>query len=127
MSVTFCMVRQVGERYQSVLHGDEDYSDESFNLCNRNAADLLAALGIEDDTMCDRWQINHFRALLTVARRKRLNYSSPEIKTTVDASPGHATFIDCGRDEGYIERRLQELSDLVNKGLDNGATHVSWG
>ena len=32
--------------------------------------------------------------------------------------------IDCGRTEGYIEQRLARLSDLVNHGVELGATHV---
>ena len=34
--------------------------------------------------------------------------------------------IECGRLEGYVERRLKVLSDLVNRGLVAGATHVGW-
>jgi hypothetical protein len=37
------------------------------------------------------------------------------------------TLIECGRREGYVERRLKDLSDLINHGLDAGATHVGWG
>ena len=36
------------------------------------------------------------------------------------------TIIECGRPEGYVERRLKVLSDLVNRGLVAGATHVGW-
>jgi len=32
--------------------------------------------------------------------------------------------IDCGRPEGYVERKLAKLCDLVNEGVEIGATHV---
>jgi len=35
--------------------------------------------------------------------------------------------IDCGRAEGYIEQKLAQLSDLMNEGVEIGATHVGWG
>ena len=35
--------------------------------------------------------------------------------------------IDCGRAEGYIERKLAQLSDLVNDAVEVGATHMGWG
>jgi len=35
--------------------------------------------------------------------------------------------IDCSRAEGYIEQKLTQLSDLVNEGVEIGATDVGWG
>jgi hypothetical protein len=35
--------------------------------------------------------------------------------------------IDCGRNEGYIERKLALLSDLVNRAAELGATQLGWG
>jgi hypothetical protein len=35
--------------------------------------------------------------------------------------------IDCGPTEGYIEQKVAKLSDLVNEGVEIGATHVGWG
>jgi hypothetical protein len=35
--------------------------------------------------------------------------------------------IDCGRNEGYVERKLALLSALVNRAADVGATHIGWG
>jgi hypothetical protein len=37
------------------------------------------------------------------------------------------TIIECGRPEGYVERRLKDLSDLVDRGLAVGTAHVDWG
>ena len=35
--------------------------------------------------------------------------------------------IDCGRAEGYIEQKLATLSDLVNEGVEIGATRCGMG
>jgi hypothetical protein len=37
------------------------------------------------------------------------------------------TIIESGRPEGYVERRLKDLSDLVDRGLAVGTAHVDWG
>jgi hypothetical protein len=68
-----------------------------------------------------------FKALLVVARRKRLGRASPAIPLTETQEPGSMLLIDCGRDEGYIEQKLALLSDLVNRAAELGATHVGWG
>ncbi len=73
------------------------------------------------------WPIPCFRALLIVARRKRLGHASPAIPVTETRKPGTVLVIDCGRPEGYIEQNLAKLSDLVNEGVEIGATHVGWG
>jgi hypothetical protein len=67
------------------------------------------------------------RSHLTVARRNRLGHRSPAVPTAEHSEPGRMTLIECGRPEGYVERRLKDLSDVVNRGLAVGATHVDWG
>ena len=99
----------------------------SFSLSNANAADVLDALGIEDSFSERPWPIQCFRALLIVARRKRLGHASPPIPVTEMRKPGTMLVIDCGRAEGYIEQRLAKLSDVVNEGVEIGASHLGWG
>ncbi len=68
MSVSFNLYKANGQGFD-LLPGHED---REFSLSNANAADVLDALGIEK-TFSDRpWPISCFRALLVVARRKRL-------------------------------------------------------
>lgn len=124
MSITFAVLHQNGQRFDRapLLPDDSDLS-----LSNDNAYDVLAALGIEDSCSSSPWPITRFRSLLTVARRNRLGHRSPAVPTTEHSEPGRMTIIECGRSEGYVERRLEDLSDLVNRGLDAGATHVGWG
>ena len=102
------------------------HDDREFSLSNANAADVLDALGIEDSFFERPWPIQRFRALLIVARRKRLGHASPPIPVTEKRKPGRMLVIECGRPEGYIEQKLAKLSDLVNEGLEIGATHVGW-
>jgi len=123
MSVSFILYKANGQGFD-LLPGDED---REFSLSNANAADVLDALGIEE-TFSDRpWPISCFRALLVVARRKRLGHASPAISVTEMQEPGTMLVIDCGRAEGYIGQKLAMLSDLVNQDAELGATHVGWG
>ena len=122
MSVSFTLYKAAGQRFDPLLGHD----DRDFSLSNANAADVLDALGIEDSFSERPWPIPCFRALLIVARRKRLGHASPPIPVTKMRRPGTMLVIDCGRAEGYIEQQLAQLSDLVNEGVEIGATHVGW-
>ena len=97
------------------------------NLSNANGLDLLDALGIDDACPDEPWPIQYFRTLVTVARRKRLDHLSPAIATTEDKEYGRVTIIHCGRAEGYIEHKLEALSNLLNRSIEAGATHMGWG
>ena len=81
-----------------------------FSLSNANAADVLDALWIEDAFSASPWPLPCFKALLVVARRKRIGHASPAIPLTETREPGSMLLIDCGRDEGYIEQKLALLS-----------------
>ena len=123
MPVSFTLLKASGQRFDPLPGHD----DREFSLSNANAADVLDALGIEDAFSDRPWPIPCFRALLVVARRKRLGHASPSIAVTEMREPGKMLVIDCGRTEGYIEQRLARLSNLVNHGVELGATHVVWG
>ena len=105
MSITFVVLRQSGQRYdRTPLTAD----DSELSLSNENAHDVLDALGIEDPYSSPPWPIAPFRARLAAARRKRLGHRSAAIATTERSEPGRITIIECGRLEGYVERRLEE-------------------
>ena len=78
MSVSFTLLKASGQRFD-LLPG---HDDREFSLSNANAADVLDALGIEDSFSERPWPIPCFRALLIVARRKRLGHASPAIPVT---------------------------------------------
>ena len=123
MSISFLLYNQDGALFRLTPLPE----DAEISLSNANALDVLDALGIDESCCSSPYPIACFRSLLAVARRKRLGHNSPAIPTAEHHEPGHMTLIDCGRAEGYIERRLKDLSDLVNTGLEAGATHVGWG
>ena len=106
-----------------------DLENNSVNLSNDNGAAILAALGIDDSVGVK--PLDEFARMLAAARqadlRSRRGECSPAIPLGGDAQPGRLTIIDCGRRSGYIENRLGQLSILVEKGQDFGATHMSWG
>jgi hypothetical protein len=123
MSIDFSPLRQTDNDFDWVAVPEH----LELSLSTANGLDLLDALGIEETYSNDHWPIQCFRVLVTVARRKRLDYRSPEIPWSEHSAPGRCTFIDCGRTEGYIERRLSDLSDLLNHAIAAGATHIGWG
>jgi hypothetical protein len=123
MSVSFTLLKANGQRFDPLPGHD----DRELSLSNANAADVLDALGIEDSFSERPWPIPCFRALLIVARRKHLGHASQALPVTETQEPGKMLVIDCGRAEGYIEQKLAKLSDLVNEGVEIGATHVGWG
>ncbi len=97
-------------------------------LNNRNAADVLARLGYPDETWIDEPpRIDEFAELVTGALRRSLGKRSPVLPSCelppIGAGP---TFIEGGRDEGYIERRLYDLAMLVARAREVGATHMGW-
>jgi hypothetical protein len=123
MSVSFTLLKANGHRFDLLPSHD----GREFSLLNANAADVLDALGIED-SLSERPRADPcFRALLIVARRKRLGHASPAIPVTETRRPGTMLVIDCGWAEGYIEQKFAQLSDPVNDGVEIGATHVAWG
>ena len=122
MTVSFTPLKANGQIFTHLPELD----DVEFSLSNANAADVLDALEIEDGFSASPWPLPCFKALLVVARRKRIGHTSPAIPLTETQEPGSMVLIDCGRDEGYIERKLALLSDLVNRAAELGATHVGW-
>jgi hypothetical protein len=123
MTVSFNPLKQNGQFYTRLRELD----DVEISLSNTNAADVLDALGIEDLSSESPWPLPCFKALLVVARRKCLGHASPAVPHTETQEPGSMLMIDCGRDEGYVERKLALLSDLVNRAAELGASHIGWG
>jgi len=123
VTVSFNLYKATGDRFDLALSSD----DLEFSLSNANAADVLDALGIDTSYSVAPWPLPAFKALLIVTRRKRLGHASPAIPMSRKQESGRITLIECGRAEGYIEQKLAQLSDIMNQGLEIGATHVGWG
>ena len=100
----------------------------TLELNDRNAADVLARLGYPDETwLDDPLPIGEFAALVRTALRRSLGKRSPALATQ-DLSPIRAgmSISDCGREEGYVERRLHDLAMLAVRAREAGATHIAW-
>ena len=123
MTISFNPLKANGHLFTHLPELD----DLEFSLSNANAADVLDALGIEDAFSTSPWPLSCFKALLVVARRKRIGHASPAIPVTETQEPGSMVLIDCGRAEDNIERKLALLSDLVNRAEELGTTHIGWG
>lgn len=119
MSVTFNIA---GERFDyDALPG----RGNGFNLSNANARDLLAWIGLPEsyyDDLC-----GELDAHATAARCRRRLW--PEARNLdaekpghVDAAPGRATLIDCGRDAGYLQERTRWLLALCERAGDRAIT-----
>jgi hypothetical protein len=52
-----------------------ELDDLEFSLSDANAADVLNALGIEDAYSTNPWPLSCLKALLVVARRKRIGHA----------------------------------------------------
>ncbi len=110
MSVTFSLGFRVA--------ADLDRPETFLNLANRNAADLLAWLGLPSEELCGSLPGRELAALC----RRRL---WPEVRNVDAEVPeeriGRSVFL--GRPAGYLQRRTEELlrlAELAGEGV------VSW-
>ena len=102
------------------------HDDREFSLSNANAADVLDALGIEDSspnapgrsTASGRSSSSPGASASATLPQPSLSPKRGSRNNARDRS---------GRPEGYIEQKLAQLSDLVNEGVEIGATYVGWG
>ena len=79
MTVSFTPLKANGQLFTHLPELD----DVELSLSNANAADVLDALGIEDAFSASPWPLSCFKALLVVARRKRIGHASPAIPLPV--------------------------------------------
>jgi hypothetical protein len=87
MTVSFNPLKATGDLFTHLPELD----DLESSLSNANAADVLDALGIEDTFSASPWPLPCFKALLVVARRKRLGHASPAIPVTETRETGSTT------------------------------------
>lgn len=123
MSVTFSAV------IQDIL----DFSKSTFspeeldvNMSNSNAARVCRSLGLDLNELgwCGDLPAEDFLGRILVALA--VEPSDAGVPATVDAAPGRATFIDCGRPEGYVQERLGHLRELADWAVAHGAK-ISFG
>ena len=83
MAVSFNPLKADGQLFTHLPELD----DVELSLSNANAVDVLDALGIEDAISASPWPLPCFKALLVVARRKRIGHASPAIPLTGTPEP----------------------------------------
>lgn len=103
----------------------DDLSGPYMNLCNRNAADLLSWLGLDSEPCGqisgeDLVKACHERMLL---KRANLDAALP---TVTSKGLRGATFIEHGRDAGYLRERTMELLAIARQAAAQGR-EVVWG
>lgn len=128
MSVTFtAATRSFEAAFNAVVVRDIDAAEFlSVNMSNSNAARVCASLGIDLDAegWCGSLDAADFlgRVLLALA----VDPVDAGRPATVDAAPGRATFIDCGRPQGYTQERLSQLRELADWAIAHDAV-ISFG
>jgi hypothetical protein len=128
MSISFypCAYDSDQNLYTVLPAAGDESGDVEFSLCNANGVELLCALGLAPEPT-GVLPIEAFRNQLTAALRRRLNKRSPQLAPAEQVEPGKVTVIFLGRAEGYVERRLGELMERVQRARVVGATHFGWG
>ena len=140
MSISFYAGKRVGDSVTWVFDKDEiterfykDYMDDEgtpnpayrpeldVNMSNRNAAYVLFQLGIALEDGYFSTPVEEFINRCTNLLKGSLKGRKQGILTTVQAEPGYATMIDCGVEQGYVERQVLRLSILAQEGKARGA------
>lgn len=119
---------------------DASYFASRLNLNNANGRAFIAFLGFDPGEGPDgSVTVAEMRRAIMVARatferrvsdytrETAVTYGAPRVNDdgTVELRP--ARFIDCGIDQDYLARRLEQLATLVENLAANGATHITWG
>ena len=87
MTVSFSPLKANGQLFTHLPELD----DVEFSLSNTNAADVLDALGIEDSFSASSWPLPCFKALLVVARRKRIGHACPPSPSRRRGNPARSS------------------------------------
>jgi hypothetical protein len=97
--------------------------DPSVNMSNTNASHLLNVLGFPEADSCGRVSSEDFLGRVLVALAVSPHDAGLPALTT---STGGATFVECGRSEGYTQHRLDQLRTLAEfaRGYD---ADITWG
>ncbi len=128
MSVTFtAATRTFSPEFNADVIRDIPAAEElSVNMSSSNAVHVCASLAIdlEEWGWCGSLPAVDFlgRVLMALAVLP-VDAGRP---VTVDAEPGRATFVDCGRREGYAQERLGQLRELADWAVANLAV-ISFG
>jgi hypothetical protein len=94
-------------------------------MSNGKARMVLNALGLPDtDDLCGHMDRVQFANLCVSWLQHHIGKPSAKIEQSVTRGVG-ATFIDCGVPEGYINRRIRQLSEAARAAGDGNL--IYWG
>lgn len=120
--------------YFKASSGLVDSENLTLNMSNRNAADVLGALGFGDIWNMDAMEIPELQESCRLYQTSELGaLVDGGIETTLTVakrylnSQGGCQIIDCGRSAGYIGTRVQQIADLCVRATEAGATHACFG
>jgi hypothetical protein len=86
---------------------------------------VLNALGIPDgDDLCGQMDRVQFANLCASWLQQHIGKQSAKIEDSVTRGTFGATFIDCGVPEGYINRRIRQLSEAAR--ATHGGNLIYW-
>lgn len=110
-----------------VGHGDAP----EVNVSNRNALDLLRALGVPVDPETGEGMVGRLSAEEMGARAILAQAADDEALPTISYRAGSpdrlgATMVDCGREAGYLAHRLGQIAEVVEYARTWGVG-VTWG
>jgi len=113
-----------GQNVERVYDTD---NDPSVNMSNNNAAHILGLLGLIDENgpfMSGSLGTEEMRGRILLARALAPNDAGvPSSTIKIENGP---TIIDGGRPEGYSDKRLLQLDEIVDFASKH-QTDVSWG
>lgn len=96
----------------------ENMEHDGINMANGNAYAIMSLLKMEPEC-CGRISTEEL-----IEKINAVTSTAPIVKeSTIDAQPGCATIIDCGRTHEYVVGRLWELRCMAI----NNPGYISWG
>jgi hypothetical protein len=112
MSITFYT--------EQLLSNDSAYLAYSVNMSNANALRVLSELTTEPDySGAMPTPVFHAAVLIALAL-------TPQDAGVPATSNPSGSFIDCGRPEGYLQTRLQDLHALAVYASEHGHSEICW-
>lgn len=102
-------------------YGCYEYVEVGVNVSNHNAVAILEALGIDVDphNLYGTIDADDLRGRCLVALALA---DDSAIAPVTDRVPGQATYVDCGRREGYMSDRLAAILAVAEQAASLGVT-----
>lgn len=113
--------------FPSAIHAGGE--GPTVNMSNGNSVAVLEALGLKtdeddfSDVCCGSLSAEDFKGRVLMALA--VAPISPERVTEVTNLPTGSTIVNCGREEGYLQEKLEQLLEVADFALE-AARSVTW-